>query len=387
MMRWRFIPGLFLVVSWLLAGAGIAQSPHVLNDFESSDEGWAVWYGSFSSPWVENGKLMWESDGTQGAIRDSYNNTNAVFQPGAGGIDLTGLSALEFVNMVYTGDAPTIKVEFYVKASVNDTFKGSADLIGHDVTFTAGIPQTVTVPLENLTPTEIAWIRIYGVTIRTATSTAIWSLDEVRSIGTPLQERYFARFSPESPDGGFQSVFVNFGGNAIQGYDGVVNYDGFSIVPDAGVDGALQFVSIGGATNPDNGSPIGGAIAICNGAGNIGSGNGTYYSQPTDISNYQYMEWLMKAEGVEGASTAIQLYVQTTSGWSIYNTLGGSPFILEADGQWHKLTGDLTSVESPDWVFTNGINIYGHPTDLTIQIDHVRGHNDQPTDIRNWVLY
>ncbi len=391
MPKWRFVPVLFMVVSWFFTGSGVAQSPHVLNDFESSEEGWGAWYGNISNIRAESGKLMWETDGSASAVRDGYNNTDAVFQPGAGGVDLTGLSALEFVNLMYTGDAPTINVEFYLKASVDDTFRGSDALIGHDVTFTAGIPQTVTVPLENLVPAEMAWIRIYGVTIRAATYSATWSLDEVRSLGTPLEERYFAQFTPDSPDNGFQSVFANFGLEGIQGNTGENNQDGFSIVADAGVDGALRFVSLGGALSGE--TPTGGAISICNGFGNLGFSGGAYTSQPTDISNYENLEWMMKADEtdvadeVEGATIAIQLFVQTGTGWGTYNILGGSPFSLEADNEWHKLTGDLSAMLIPEWVYTIGINIFGHNTDMTIQIDHVRAYKDQPSGIQNWFLY
>lgn len=384
MMRWRFVPGLFLVVSWFLAGAGLAQAPHVLNNFEEGTEGWELGFGTINNIYNENGKLFWETDGTGGAIRDNYNNTGAVFQPGAGGVDLTGLPYLEFVNLMYTGEDPTIDVEFYVQASVNSNYKGSAQLIGHDVTFTAGIPQSVTVPLASLSEVEIAWVRVWGVNVRAHTSLALWSLDEVRSLGPPLQERYIARFTPESPDDGFQSIFANFGLEAIQGNEGIQNQDGFSLVPDAGVDGAIQFVSIGGAMS--GGNPAGGAIALCNGAGNFGISGSSYWSRPTDISNYQYMEWLMKAQGEEGASVDIQLYVQA-GGWAYYHVLGGSPVNLPADGEWHKVTGELTGLPAIDNVQTIGLNLFGHPTDLTIQIDHVRGHNDQPTGIGSWELY
>jgi hypothetical protein len=384
MMKWRLIPVLFVVVSWCLAGGGMAQSPHVLNDFEAGQEGWDLGFGTVNNIHAENGKLFWETDGTSGAIRDSYNNTEAVFQPNAGGVDLTGLSSIEFVNLVYTGEDPTIDVEFYVQASVDSNYKGSAQLIGHDVTFTAGIPQSVTVPLSSLLDTEIAWVRVWGVNVRTHTSLATWSLDEVRSLGPALQERYIARFTPDSPDNGFQSMIVNWAFEAIQGNDGLQNQDGLSVVPAAGVDGALQFVSIGGAQSGGNGA--GGAISLCNGAGNFGTSGSNYWTSPTDVSNYKYIEWLMKAQGEAGSSVQIQLFLQS-GGWSYFNVAGGSPVTLEADGEWHKVTGELTGLNAMDNVQTIGINLYGHPTDLTIQIDHVRGHNDQPTSIGSWDLY
>lgn len=385
MARVRLVPILFVVVSWLLSGSGMAQSPRVLNNFEEGTEGWELGFGTINNINNLDGKLLWETDGTSGAIRDNYNNTEAFFQPGAGGVDLTGLSALEFVNVVYTGEDPTIDVEFYVQASVDSVYKGSAQLIGHDVTFTAGVPQSVTVPLTTLLDTEIAWVRVWGMNIRTHTATASWSLDEVRSIGPALEERYIARFTPESPDNGFQSMIVNWAFEAIQGNDGLQNQDGLSVVAGAGVDGALQFVSLGGVLSGEN--PAGGAISLCNGAGNFSTSGSNYWTAPTDISNYQFMEWYMKAIGTEGSSVQVQLFSQSGQGWAYFNVLGGSPVTLEADGEWHKVTGDLTGMNAMDYVYTIGINLFGHPTDLTIQIDHIRAHNDQPTLNESWILY
>lgn len=377
----RFVS--LLLVVW--AGSVMAQSPHILNTFDGSSEGWEQGFGIINNiNYDENGRLTWETDGSGGAIRDNYNNIPALFQPNAGGVDLTGLSEIEFVNVMYTGDDPTINVEFFLQCGVGYTYKGSAQLIGHDVQFTAGIPQTITVPLSVLLPAEIAWVTTWGINIRAHTAVALWSMEEVRSIGPALTERYIAQFTPDSPDNGFQSVFVNFNGGAIQGNGDIQSQAGLSINAGAGVDGALEFVSLGGATN-GQGNGIGGALSIGNGAGNLSSTSNDYYSRPTDISNYQFIDWYCRANGPEGESIGAHIFIQ--SGGYNYQVLGGQPVNLPADGNWHKLTGEFTGLNFLDNVERIGINFFGHPTDLTIQIDHIRAHNDQPTRIQNWSLY
>lgn len=381
MLRLNHFLSLALVL-WV--GSALAQSPHVLNTFDGTDEGWEQGFGTILNiNYDENGRLTWETDGSGGAIRDNFNNLNAIFQPQAGGVDLTGLSAVEFVNVMYTGDDPTINVEFFMQCGVGYTYKGSSALIGHDVQFVSGVPQSITVPLSVLLPTEIAWVTSWGINIRAHTAQAQWSLEEVRSLGPSLTERYIARFTPQSPDNGFQSVFVNFNGDAIQGNGNVQSQAGLSINPAAGVDGALEFVSLGGITSGGNG--IGGALSIGNGAGKFSEVPNDYYSRPTDISNYQFIDWMCRATGPEGESIGAALFIQ--SGGYNYQNLGGQPVNLPADGQWHKLTGELTGLNFVDNVERIGINFYGHPTDLTIQVDHIRGHNDQPTDVQNWSLY
>jgi hypothetical protein len=361
-----------------------AQSPHLLNSFETSTEGWFQQFGTIETIGVGNGKLTWTSPGPGGVLTDSFTNTTATFQPGAGGVDLTGLSAIEFVNVVYTGTDPTIRVEFLLQTDVQGIYKGSLELLGSDVTFTNGIPMTVQVPLGSLKPTDIAWVRTWGMNLRPHQHSARWSLDEVRSVGIPFRERKIAKFTPDSPDHGFQSIYVAFHGNAIKGNPNNQSQAGLSVNPSAGVDGSVEFVSLGGIRDYQN-TPIGGTLAIGNGSGNFSTSQDDFYSRPTDLSNYHQVEWSVRALGPQGESIPVSLFINTL-GW-LFQTMGGPPQSLPVDGHWHSLTGSLTGLKDPDHVNRIGISFGGHPSNVTIQIDHVRAYDDQPNAILDWELY
>lgn len=169
----------FLLVACILAGGAYAQSPRVLNTFDSGTEGWVQNFGTISSIVASGGALNWESPaGTSGAISDNFNNTNAFFQPGAGGVDLTGLSALEF-DVAYEGADPTINVQFFVQASANSNYVA----LGPDQTLTVGeTPATIRVPLDGLTAAQKVFVRTWGMNIRSHVSDAEFTLTEVRSV-------------------------------------------------------------------------------------------------------------------------------------------------------------------------------------------------------------
>jgi hypothetical protein len=364
-----------------------------LNAFDDRTEAWNVTSG-LSNLNATDGKLTWDDDAQGGIVVDHGNNTDwggndANFQPGVGQVDLTGLSSIQFINVVYTGDDPTINVEFFLQVTSSWAWKGSSALIGNDITFEAGVPQSVTVPLESLLPDEIVSIKTWGMQIRSHTSPASWSLEEVRSAGTPLTERMIAWYSPDAPDNGYQSTFIHFDHKAIKNSDQATNSTiGLTINPAAGVGGALEFTSLGGVLN-DQQAGIGGSLCLGTGYGNVSTSNNDWDSRPIDLSNYQSIEWLMKAEGEPGAQVSVQLYLQlglpTYSSWT-WKDMVGSPQVLTADGQWYKITGETTGIDS-EYVYRIGFNLWGHPTDLKISLDHVRGHNEPQTVIENWGLY
>ncbi|MBE7487606.1 hypothetical protein HS121_05025 [bacterium] len=345
-----------LVLMCVLLGSAQSQSPRVLNNFEGGTEGWFQNFGTIAAISSASGELHWTSpEGTTGAISDSFNNTGAFYAPTAGGVDLTGMTALEF-DVWYTGADAAIGVQFFVQASPGSNYVA----LGPDVTLIAGDSSaTIRVPLTGLTAAQKAYVRTWGMNIRTHAGEASFFLKEVRSSFDcfPLTSRIMATFAPGSPDSGLNSAIVNFDNTAVQGNDGGQNASGLSVNPGAGVDGALEWVDLGGSA--------GGAITIFNGFSQGFNG------RPSDLSNYDNVEWVCKATGSDATVTA-QLFLQT--GNFSYQVAGN--LVLPVDGQFHTLKGVLAGIPNIDVVQTIGINLGGHASDLTVQVDQVAMTSD-----------
>ncbi|NUN98032.1 MAG: hypothetical protein HUU16_17860 [Candidatus Omnitrophica bacterium] len=375
-----------IVLCGCLGGAAFSQSPHILNTFDTlGNEYWLVNFNNTAIQGNDGGQnqtgltasggsLRWVSLGTAasgGAVSDSFNNGDfgsqgSIFQQDAGGVDLTGLDAIEF-DIGYTGADPTINVQLFVQADTSSTYVGATD-----ITLSANMIQTVTFPLSLLTPPQAVFIRTWGINIRDHASDANFELQEVRSVGTPLTERVYASFAAGSPNGGFNSAIVNFDGTGVQGNTAQDN-SGLSVNAGAGVDGALEWTDLGGGP--------GGAISIFNGY------NTGFNGRPTDISNYPYLIWRMSATGAD-SSIGAQFFIQT-SGSFTYRVLSETTLNVNAGFQTFLL--DLSAVPETDHVQTIGVNLHSHANDAVIQVDEIKGGPipvvTPSSSVENWNLY
>ncbi len=357
----------FLLVACIFAGGAFAQSPQVLNTFDSGTEGWVQSWGTgITSIAASGGALTWVNPGgISGAISDSWNNTGANFQPGAGGVDLTGLSALEF-DITYSGTDTSINVQFFVQASANANYVA----LGADQTIAAGTtPVTYRLSLASLTAAQKVYVRTWGINIRSHTSDATFILTEVRSVLEcfPLTSRVLASFSAGSPDNGFNSAMVNFDNAAVVGNNGAQNQTGLVVDYNAGTDGALTWTDAGGSN--------GGAVNIFNGY------SLNFAGRPLDLSNYDNVDFTVAAVGAGVPITTtipIQFFSHTGSGYS-YKSLSDTTLVV--DGQFHTFSFPLSSLTDSNYVNTLGVNLGAHDATMTIQIDQIGVTSNQSSPV------
>ncbi len=294
-----------------LAAPALAQSPRVLNNFEDgSVEGWGIGFGAgisnianYFNGGTQNHELRFDITGVGGAIRDGFNNTDAFFQNTAGGVDLTGLSTIEF-DIRYEGNVAAQNLQFYVQATPSSTYVGVSD-----VTLTAGVPQTISFNLNVLTPAQIAYIRTWGVNVRAlpaeqSSEVLTFYVSEVRSTGTPLGSRTYCDFKSDDPNNGFHGIFLNFNGAAIVGNTGQ-DQTGFSRVDHPGTDGVLQWQQQ--YAQSGEGIPFGPAWSWQNGF------EAGFNGRPTDASNYNYIEVDISLENTSGTPLDVGYFTQTTT--------------------------------------------------------------------------
>jgi len=338
----------------LLAVPAIAQTPGVLYTWAPAGvQDWNRAFGAANtSATLSNpgGSLQIVETslvpGASQAFSDGFNtirDASALFGLGsAGGLDLTGLSSLQF-NMGHNG-VGNINVQFYTQASPGSTFVA----LGPDIAVAPGM-NTYNLPLTSLTFDQLTYMRTIGVNVRDhqGEGNLTWTINEVRSAGTPLSTRTIA-----SHDGGpadFQGAIVNFDGGGVLGNSGQ-NNSGLSVVG-----GALQWTDLGGGP--------GGAISWGNGSQNS---SGSFSARPVDLSNYDYATVRMMATGND-PSVGIQFFMQTGSGFS-YQSLND---LLPVDGQYHDLVFPVTGILNKSFTDTTGINVFGHANDLVINVDSV----------------
>src|SRR5438270_10419765 len=120
------------------------------------------------------------------AFSDGFNSirdTGAPFSLGCcGGIDLTGLSSLQF-DMGHHGPNP-VNVQFFTQATPGSNYVA----LGPDIPVAPGAAATYTLPLGGLSADQIAYMRTIGINIRdhSADGNLTWTMSEVRSAGIPL---------------------------------------------------------------------------------------------------------------------------------------------------------------------------------------------------------
>ncbi len=360
----------------LLSTVAAAQSARTLSTFAGGTEGWFQNFGTISSIAASGGNLTWDSPaGSTGAISDPFNNDpGATYAPGSGGIDLTGMSSLEF-DLGYVGIDPSINVQFFVQTGTASTYTA----LGPDQTITAGAGTTTYVaPLQGvgIPADDFVAIRTIGINIRTHTDTAIFTLAEVRSVGTPLTSRTLASFAAGSPDSGYNSAIVNFEGTGVQG-NTAQDTSGLTVNLGAGVDGALEWTDVGGGP--------GGAITIFGGLTSQFFG---FVNRTVDLSNYDLVRWTIIATGADSTINA-QPFAQN-GGFATYSS---EEVVLTVDGQPHDYDLSVAAIAAEDNIQTLGINLHSHASDALIQIDSIQAvtllptPTPNPASVENWNLY
>jgi hypothetical protein len=354
------VVGFFLVVS-----RAQGQSPRVLYTWKGTGnvQGWTQGFGD-NQVLLQNeidGELTATENGTEGLNFALGDDANIIAEggPTIGGLDLTGLSALEF-DLGHNGAGP-VDVQFFVQATPGFTYLG----LGPDQPVVPGVA-TYSAPLGDLAPDQIAYIRAIGVNIRdhTAEGNLIWTLREVRSAGTPLKFRDYATHDPGTSDNGLQGAIVNFDNAAVDGNDGGQNQSGLQqhIELPAGDKGFLEWIDL--ATGP------GAAITWHNGT--VFNGN-TFNERPTDMSNYTSVFLRMAATPVAGGaveSVGVQYFLQTGN---FDFQQAGSIQSLPADGELHVLEFPISALRRLDFVPAHGINLQSHAGgDLIIDVDNLR---------------
>jgi len=332
----------------------LAQSPGVLYSWNNAGvQDWFRNFGAVSTSAALSNPggafQVLETSAAAGgsqAFSDGFNtakDTGAPYAIGnAGGLDLTGLTSLEF-DLGHNGVAP-VNVQFFTQATPVSNYVA----LGPDLAIAPGTA-TYTLPLTGLTADQATYMRTIGMNIRdhAAQGNLTWTLGEVRSVGTPLSTRTIADHNGGAAD--FDGAIVNFDGGGVLGNTGQ-NNTGLSVVGNA-----LQWTDLGGGP--------GGAITWGNGSQNAG---GSFNARPVDLSQYDTVTIRMSATGAD-PSVVVQFYMQTGSGFT-YQSLND---VLTVDGQYHDLVFPLAAITTRSFVDTNGINLGGHTGDLTISVDSV----------------
>src|SRR5215211_1884635 len=231
----RWFTTFFALASLSLCHSNVnAQTPGVLYTWPVGTQDWFKNFGAGStSATLSNsgGALqITETSATPGgsqAFSDGFNtirDASVLFGSGCcGGIDLTGLSSLEF-DMGHSGPNP-VNVQFFTQATPGSNYFA----LGPDLAIAPG-SATYSLPLTGLSADAITYMRTIGINIRdhAADGNVAWTLSELRSAGTPLTTRTIADHNGGAAD--FDGVICNFDCGAISGGNGGQNNSGIAIV-------------------------------------------------------------------------------------------------------------------------------------------------------------
>lgn len=371
MFRIKFLLGA-MTLSLFWCSPVFAQSPSVIYTWDgvSSVEDWGKNFGTntvtFNNDTV--GELTIIETGGSGedvAIRDGTNRVRETSTQ-SGGLDLTGLDYLEF-DLGHNG-AGDVDVQFYVQASTGYNYVSLAP----DVAISSGV-HTYQLPLSNLTFEQQVYIRTLGFSIRDhlAEGDLTWTLEEVRSGGTPLTHRFLAKHNVGASDNGLQGAIVNFTPAAVQGNDGGQNQTGLS--HNTSGPGSLQWTDLG---DHGVGDPSGAAITWANGT--EWYNDNSFYERMTDASNYNFVTFRMKATDAlgGGGNLGVQAFFQTDND---YNYQAAGFLNMPIDGAYHELTFPLSGLEELDVIDWTGVNLAAHTNDLVIDVDYVRFMIPEPS--------
>ena len=357
----------------------LAQSPSVLYTFDNTGnavpniEAWVRGFGAAdTSATLDNntaGTLtITETSialGGSQAFSDGFNRVRESSVPASGGLDLTGLDFLEW-DLGHNG-AGNVNVQFYVQASTGSTFVA----LGPDLAVTPGI-NTYQVPITGLTPAQAVYVRTLGINIRdhAAEGNLTWSVDEVRSGGTPLFSRDLITHNTGiTPEGGLQGAIVNFDNTAVLGNDGGQNQTGLSHDPSGS--GSLEWTDLGG----QNGA------AMSWGNGTAWNGN-TFNNRTTDLSNYGKMVIRISATDPSGGGGEVgfNVFFQKNN-FAFENAEGGAGRNIPIDGSFHEFEFSLDGLSNMNVVDLTGINLFGHAQDLIMNVDLIRFVVPEPASV------
>jgi len=289
--------------------------------------------------------------GSPMAISDDFNRVRETPAGPNGGLDLTGLSAMEF-DIGHNG-ASTVSVQFFVQASTASNFVA----LGPNLNITPGV-NTYSVPLSPLTADQQVYIRTIGfnITDHSGLGNLNWTVREVRSTGTPLSQRVLENFDNGSVEGGLQGSVVNFDGASVAGNTGQ-NQTGLS--HNSSGSGSLQWTDVAGGA--------GGAISWGNGTALNGN---TFNNRVADLSNYATVTIRMSATAASGPEGSVnaQAFFQANN-FASFQTAGTLP--LPIDGQFHDLVFSLAGLTNMNVVDQTGLNLGSHAAELVINVDSV----------------
>ena len=344
----------------------LAQSPSVLYTWThaqgeamgANNEGWAFGFGG-NTVTLDNtvdGTLRVSETGTVGlgwAINDSFNRIKESANPADfGGIDLTGLDFLQ-LDLGHNGPNP---VNVQVFSQVNMGASACCDFValGGDIAVTPGLA-TYSVPLSGLTSQQIANMRTIGLNARdhAADGNLTWTINEIRSAGTPFVTRTIADHEGGATD--FDTAVVDFDRPGVIGNDGGQNTTGLSI---NAADGSLRWVDAAG----------GPGAAIAYGNGRAGVGAWEFAGRPTDLSNYQFAIIRMRAQSTNPADVLdVQYYLNSGASFNYQS----SNTTLQADGVFRDLAFPISAMTQRDQVHVHGVNLGTHAGVMDIRIASV----------------
>ena len=357
-----------MVASWVVAAAGaFAQSPRVLYTWKGTGntQGWEKSFGdnTVNLANTADGELTVTETGGVGASLAIADNANTISEggPSLGGLDLTGLSELE-LDLGHSGPDP-VSVQFYVQAAPSFDFV----VLGDDQAIASGDGATYKAPLGGLTPAQLTYVRVIGINIRDHADQGdlTWTLSEIRSAGTPLKDRLIVVHEADSSDGGLQGAYVNFENAAVEGNDLGQNQSGLTLNTSAqppGNTGSLEWTDLAGKG--------GAAVSWVNGTV---FGGDSFNERPADFSNYAKIVVRIAATNANGGaneSLGLQYFFQTGN----FNfQQAGANATLPADGEFHEIEFDISSLTRLDFVDAHGINLFEHVGgDLIIDVDFVQ---------------
>jgi hypothetical protein len=367
----RLFAAALVAASAFVISASLAQAqlPSVLYTWDATGnpapniEAWTRNFGAASTTATLDNNILGSLSivetsavlGGSQAFTDGANRVRESSTAAGGGTDLTGLDYLEF-DLGHNGAAP-VNVQFFVQASTGFSFVS----LGPDLAVAPGV-STYQVPLSGLSADQAVYIRTMGINVRdhAALGNLTWTINEVRSGGTPLTNRTLITHDVGTPEGGLQGAIANFDLPAIQGNNGGQNQTGLS--HNASGPGSLQWTDLGGS----NGAAIGW------GNGTAWGGN-TFNNRTTDLSGYKYMIVRISATDAldPAGSVNVQAFLQKNN--FQFDTPG--TLALTTDGQFHNLVFSLSGLTTPattNVVDLSGINLGAHANNLVINVDSIR---------------
>jgi hypothetical protein len=362
----------------LISAPALAQSPGALYTWDNTGgavpniESWIRGFGATdTAATLDNntaGQLTITENGvaTGGsqAFSDGFNRVRESSTAASGGLDLTGLDFLEW-DLGHSGTG-NVNVQFYVQATTGSTFVA----LGPDLAVAPGM-NTYQVPLTGLTAAQSVYIRTLGINIRdhAAEGNLTWTVNEVRSGGTPLLVRDLITHNTGTPEGGLQGAIVNFDNAAVQGNDGGQNQSGLS--HNASGSGSLQWTDLGGSAG----------AAMSWGNGTAWNGN-TFNNRTADLSNYKEMIVTISATDPldGGGEVGLNAFFQKNN-FQFQNAEGGAGRNLPIDGQFHELKWSLAGLTNMNVVELTGINLFEHSQNLIINVDNIRFVVPEPASI------